>query len=145
MCVNHPKPLSHQKLSNSLGLFCFKSFHGLVIVGGRMERIVCPVFYLVIKIREHLYKNPYQKWQTAVKTFKNHVPTGTHKNRQILLHRFLLITKQFLKLKREVNLISSFLLFQIQISINGEIRVLDFWWGNTKEVEIFKGGWTKLG
>ena len=32
----------------------------------------------------------YQKWQTAVKMFKKHqnVPTGTHKNRPILFHRF---------------------------------------------------------
>ena len=35
-------------------------------------------------MRVNLYKKPYQKWQTAVKTFKKHqnVPTGTHKKRQ---------------------------------------------------------------
>ena len=44
-----------------------------------------------MKMREHLYKKPYQKWQTTVKTFRQNqnVLTVTHKKRQILFHRFL--------------------------------------------------------
>ena len=40
---------------------------------------------------ENLYNKSYQNCQTALKTFKKHqnVPTGTHKKRQILFHRFL--------------------------------------------------------
>ena len=40
---------------------------------------------------ENLYRKPYRKWPTAVKTFKKHqnAPTGTHEKRQILLIRFL--------------------------------------------------------
>ena len=74
-----------------LGLFGLKSFHGFVILGGRIERIDCLVFYLVIKMWENLYKKTYQKWQTAVKTFKKHQnvsmehANGTYKKRQIFL------------------------------------------------------------
>ena len=85
MCANHPKILAPQKLNNPLGLFYLKSLDGFVILGGRIEPIACPVFYLAIKMWEDLYKKQYQKWQTAVKTFKIHqnVPTETHKQRQI--------------------------------------------------------------
>ena len=40
---------------------------------------------------ENLYRKPYRKWPTAVKTFKKHqnAPTGIHKKSQILLIRFL--------------------------------------------------------
>ena len=91
MCVNHQKILTSQKLSSPLGLLGLKSFHGFVIVGGRIEAVACLLLYLVIKARENLYKKPYQKWQTSVKTFKKHrnVPMAAHKKRQILFHRFL--------------------------------------------------------
>ena len=85
MCANHPEILAPQKSSNPLGLFYLKSLDGFVILGGRIEPIACPVFYLSMKMWEDLYKKQYQKWQTAVKTFKIHqnVPTETHKKRQI--------------------------------------------------------------
>ena len=40
---------------------------------------------------ENLYRKPYRKWPTAVKTFKKHqnAPTRTHKKDQILLIKFL--------------------------------------------------------
>ena len=40
---------------------------------------------------ENLYNKSDQNCQTALKTLKKHqnVPTGTHKKRQILFHRFL--------------------------------------------------------
>ena len=40
---------------------------------------------------ENLYRKPYRKWPAVVKTLKKHQnsPTGTHKNSQILLIRFL--------------------------------------------------------
>ena len=86
-----PQILTFQKLSSPLGLFGLKSFHGFVILGGRIERIDCLVFCLVIKMWENPYKKSYQKWQTAVKAFKKHqnVLTGTHKRREKLFHRFL--------------------------------------------------------
>ena len=37
---------------------------------GRIERITCLAFYLLIKMWENIYKNSYQNWQTAVKTLK---------------------------------------------------------------------------
>ena len=91
MCVNHPKTLTSQKLSSPLSLFGFKSFRECVILGGRIVPTAYLVFYLVMKMREHLYKKPNQKWQTTVKTFKQNqnVLTVTHKKRQILFHRFL--------------------------------------------------------
>ena len=83
MCVNHPKILTSQELNSPLDLFGLNSFHKFAILGGRIEPIACLVFYLVIKMYENLYKKPYQKGQTAVKTFKKHqnVPTGIHKKR----------------------------------------------------------------
>ena len=48
--------LTSQKLSSPLGLFGLKSFHGFVILGERIEPITCLPFYLVIKMRENLYK-----------------------------------------------------------------------------------------
>ena len=72
MRVNHPKILAPHKVSGLLGLFCLKSFHGFVLVGGRIEPYVCLVFYLVLKMRENLYKKPYRKWETAVETLKKH-------------------------------------------------------------------------
>ena len=40
---------------------------------------------------ENLYRKPYRKWPTAVKTFKKHqnAPTRTHQKNQILLIKFL--------------------------------------------------------
>ena len=61
MRVNHQKILTFQKLSDSLGLLELKNFHRFVILGGRIEPIVCLVFYLIIKMWENLYKKPYQK------------------------------------------------------------------------------------
>ena len=68
MRLNHPKILTPHKVSSPLGLFCLKSFHEFVLVGGKIEPIVCLVFYLVLKMRENLYKKSYRKWETAVKT-----------------------------------------------------------------------------
>ena len=91
MCANHLKILASQKLSSPLGLFYLKSFDGFVILGGRIEPIACLVFHLAIKMWENLYKKQYQKWQTAVKTFKIHqnVSTETHNKRQIFFPWFL--------------------------------------------------------
>ena len=91
MCLNHPNNLISQKLSIPLRLFGLKSCNGFVVLGGRIEAIVCLVFYLVIKMWENLYKKIYQNWQTTVKTFTKcqNVPTGRHKKRQTLFHRFL--------------------------------------------------------
>ena len=91
MCVSHPKTLTSQKLSSPLGLLGLKIFHGFGIIGGRIEPIVCLVFYVVIKMLENIYKNSYQNLQTAVKIFNKHqnVQTGTHTKKQTLFHRFL--------------------------------------------------------
>ena len=43
-----------------LGLFGLKSFHGFVILGGRIGLIACLMLYLVIKMWENIYKKPYQ-------------------------------------------------------------------------------------
>ena len=42
---------------------------------------------------ENLYKKPFQTWSTAVKIFRKHqnVPMETHRKRQILFHRFLVL------------------------------------------------------
>ena len=61
MFVNHPKVLTFQKLIKPLGLFGLKSFHEFVILDGRIEPIACLVFYLVIKMREKLFKKTYQR------------------------------------------------------------------------------------
>ena len=82
MCVNHLKILTFQKLTNPLGLFGLKSFHRFIILVGSIEPIACLVFYLVIKMCKNLYKKPYQKWQTAVNTFKmfqrEHIKRGRY-------------------------------------------------------------------
>ena len=93
VCKPPKKLLTPQKLSSLLGLFGLTSAHRFDIVGGGIEPIDCLVFYLVIKMRKNLYRKPYQKWQTAVKTFKKfeNVPTGTRNKRQILLHKFLVV------------------------------------------------------
>ena len=90
MCANHPKILSSEILRSPLCLFGLKSLHVFVILVGRIEPAVCLLFYLVIKMWESPYKKPYQTWKT-VKTFKRYhnVLTGTHKKRQILVHRFV--------------------------------------------------------
>ena len=87
MCLNYPKSLTSQKLKSLLCLFCLTSFHGFAILYGRIELIVCLVFYLIIKMWENLISKLYQKWQTAVKTFKKHqnVLTETHKKKNIIL------------------------------------------------------------
>ena len=83
-----------------------KSFHGFVIVGGKIEPIAHLLLYLIIKMKENLYKKSYQKWKTAVKTFEKHqnVPTGTPKKRQISFQKFfgeyVLFLTPFLLLKR---------------------------------------------
>ena len=83
--------MTSQKLSSPVGLFALKSFHRFIILGGRIKPIACPMFYLVIKMWKNFYKKPYQKWQIAVKAFKIYqsLLTGTHKKKQILLHRFV--------------------------------------------------------
>ena len=83
-----------------------KSFHGFVIVGGKIEPIARLLLYLIIKMKENLYKKPYQKWKTAVKIFEKHqnVLTGTPKKRQISFQKFfgeyVLFLTPFLLLKR---------------------------------------------
>ena len=91
MCVGHPNILTSQKLRSHLGLFGLKSFHWFAILVGRIKAIACLVFYLVMKMLENLYKKPYQTRKTVVKILTKHenLPTGRHKKRQILFHRFL--------------------------------------------------------
>ena len=98
MSLIHPKTLTSQKLSSCFGLLSLKSFHGFIIIGGRIEPFPCLVFYLVVNMWENLYKKPYQSWQTVLKTFKKHknIPTTTHKKRQILFQRFLVEYTVFL-------------------------------------------------
>ena len=81
-----PKNIDISETEQPLGVFFVKSSRGFVIVGGRVEPIVCLVFHLVIKMKENLYKKPHQKCKTAVKTFNKYqnVPTGTHKKRKII-------------------------------------------------------------
>ena len=90
MCANHPKVLTSKKFGSPLCLFGLKSVPRFVIFVGRIKPIACLVFYLVIKLWEDLYKKPFHTWKTLVKIFKKHknVPSGTHKKRQILFHRF---------------------------------------------------------
>ena len=91
MCGSHPNILTSQKLRSHLGLFGLKSFHWFVILVERIKAIACLVFYLVMKMLENFYKKPYQTWKTVLKILTKHenVPTGRHKKRQILFHRFL--------------------------------------------------------
>ena len=56
MCINHPKIFSSQTLSSPLGLFSLNSFQGFDFLGGRIEPILCLVFYFVMKMWESFYK-----------------------------------------------------------------------------------------
>ena len=84
MCINHPKILTFLKLISALGVFGLKCFHRFVVLGGRIGRISCLVFCLVIKMWKNLYKKSYQTWQKTSKCSNR-----TQKKRQILFHKFL--------------------------------------------------------
>ena len=51
-----PNVLTFQDLSRILGFFGLMSFHGFVILHGRIELTACLVFHLVIKMKKNLCK-----------------------------------------------------------------------------------------
>ena len=67
MCIRHQKILTSQKLSGPFGLSDLKSFHGFLILGGRMVSIAYLLFYLAIKFLEVLV------WKIFT---KNHIENG---------------------------------------------------------------------
>ena len=67
--------------------FDLKSFYEFVILGGKMEPIVCLLFYLVKKMWDILYKKPYQTANSYRKQHQN-VLMGTHKQKRILFQIF---------------------------------------------------------
>ena len=79
-----PKNFDFLKLISALGVFGLKCFHGFVVLGGRIGRISCLVFCLVIKMWKNLYEKSYQTWQKTSKCSNR-----TQKKRQILFHKFL--------------------------------------------------------
>ena len=82
--------LTSQKLCNPLGLFGLKSFHGFLILSGRIESIACLAYYLITKMWENFYKKLFQTWQTAVKPSKKHQNILREQTKiQILVHGFL--------------------------------------------------------
>ena len=95
MSENHPNILTSQKLSNPLGLLGLNSFHGLVILSGKVELIDSLAFILfdyknVRSSRlENLYKKPYRTWPTAAKTLKKYQDAAmrTYKKSQIIFRR----------------------------------------------------------
>ena len=56
MCVNHPKVLTSQELSSPVGVFSLKSFHRLVILGGRIEPTACLVLFVHKNVEKSLQK-----------------------------------------------------------------------------------------
>ena len=76
MCVIHPKILTLQKFRSTLCLFGLKSFHGYVILVGRIKPIACLVFYLVVKMWET------RKTRKTVKTLKKKTKKCSNRNTQ---------------------------------------------------------------
>ena len=85
--------MTFKKLSNPLGLFGLKSFHGFVILGGVGEGNLLPALCLICtyKCGKIFTKDHIEHGKTAVKAFKKHQndPTEAHKKRQMLFHKFL--------------------------------------------------------
>ena len=86
--------MTSQKLSNPLGLFGLKSFHGfgiLGILGGTIEPSLPCVLFGDKNVGKPLQKTISKLANSSKNIQKNikNVPTGTHKKRQILFHQFL--------------------------------------------------------
>ena len=84
MCVNHPKLLTSEKMGSP-----WRVYMSLLFLVGRS--IVCLVFYLVVKNVWKSLRKTISKLTNSSKSIQKHqnVPTGTHKKRLILFHRFL--------------------------------------------------------
>ena len=74
-----------QKLHSPLGLFGLKSFHGFVILVGRIEPLACLVLCLVMKMWQNIYKKPYQTWKTVnIQKTSKFSNTNTKKERNTI-------------------------------------------------------------
>ena len=90
MRISHQKILTSQNLSGPLRVY----MGFLLSVEDSAYCLPCVLFgHKVVgnSSLENLYRKPYRKWPTAVKTFKKHqnAPTRTHQKNQILLIKFL--------------------------------------------------------
>ena len=79
-----PKNFDFPKIDQRFRCVWFEMFHRFIVLGGRIGRISCLVFCLVIKMWKNLYKKSYQTWQKTSKCSNR-----TQKKRQILCHKFL--------------------------------------------------------
>ena len=59
--ANHPKILTSQKLSCSVGVFGLKSFHGFVILNGTSEPVTYLLFWSILKMWEVLASKIFAK------------------------------------------------------------------------------------
>ena len=91
LCKPHKNVDFPEIVQPFLGLLVLKSVHGFVIVIRKMKPIAFLVFYFVIKMWENLCKKTFSNMENSSKNIKKkkNIPTGTHKNRQILFRRFL--------------------------------------------------------
>ena len=90
MCGNHPNIPDIPETEQPFRFVLFEEFPWVCYCWweDRTYCLSCDLFGH--KNEGKSLQKTYQKWKTAVKTFKKHkdVPTETHKKRQKLFHRF---------------------------------------------------------